>query len=128
MRACGIATPPPGPVDAHSSRLRISAAILPGGNSSLAAARWDTSWSTRVVSAARMPVTVSRGERNALTPMGAPVAKQRQARSMQLLLRRPQPIADPGLRQYVMRPLGIGLDLLPQLPHIDPQVLRVGET
>ena len=26
-----------------------------------------------------------------------------------------------------MRPLRIGLDLLPQLPHVDAQVLRVGQ-
>src|SRR6476646_5598838 len=127
MRACGIATPPPVPVDPNSSRLRISAAIRSGGKSRLAAARRDSSCSKRALSDARMSMRVSLGERNALIPMGAPVAKQRQARSMQILLRRPEPVADPGFRQYVLRPLGIGLDLLPQLPHIDAQVLRVGE-
>ena len=27
----------------------------------------------------------------------------------------------------VLRALGIGFDLLPQLPHIDPQILRIGQ-
>ena len=38
-----------------------------------------------------------------------------------------QAIADPGLGQNVVRPLGIGLDLVPQLPHVDPQILRIGQ-
>ena len=42
-------------------------------------------------------------------------------------VRRPQPIADAGLGQDVVRPLGVGLDLLPQLAHIDAQILRVGQ-
>ena len=44
-----------------------------------------------------------------------------------LLIRRAQPIADAGFGQDVLRPLGIGLDLLPELAHIDPQILRVGQ-
>src|SRR5262249_30876299 len=52
---------------------------------------------------------------------------QIQERSLQLLVRRSQPVTDPGLRQYVLRALGVGFDLLPQLPHVDPQVLRVGQ-
>jgi hypothetical protein len=107
---------------------RESAAIRSEGKSRLAAARRDNSCNKRALSDARRSMRVSLGERNALIPMGAPMAKQRQARSMQLLLRRPQPVADPGFRQYVLRPFGISFDLLPQLPHIDPQVLRVGET
>jgi hypothetical protein len=36
-----------------------------------------------------------------------------------------QPIPDAGFRQNVLRPLRIGLNLLPKLPHIDPHILRV---
>jgi hypothetical protein len=43
------------------------------------------------------------------------------------LVRRPQPIADAGLRQNTVRALGIGFDLLPELTYIDAQVLCVGE-
>src|SRR5712672_4224029 len=42
-------------------------------------------------------------------------------------LRRAQPVADPGLGQDVVRALWIGFDLLPQVPHIAPQRLRIGE-
>src|SRR6516164_1095019 len=42
-------------------------------------------------------------------------------------VRRPQPIANAGLSENVLRPLRIGLDLLAQLTHIDAQVLGVGE-
>ena len=34
---------------------------------------------------------------------------------------------DAGLRQNIVRALGIGFDLLPELPDIDAQVLCVGE-
>lgn len=37
----------------------------------------------------------------------------------------PQPVADSGFRQDVLGPLGIDLHLLPELAHIDPQILRV---
>ena len=36
-----------------------------------------------------------------------------------------QPIPDAGFGQNVLRPLGIGIDLLPKLPHIDPHILRI---
>ena len=42
-------------------------------------------------------------------------------------IRRPQPVADAGLGEDVVRALGIGLDLLPQLAHLDAQILRIGE-
>jgi len=42
-------------------------------------------------------------------------------------VRRPQPVADAGLRQNIVRALGIGFDLLPELADIDAQVLCVGE-
>jgi hypothetical protein len=41
-------------------------------------------------------------------------------------IRGPQAIADARLGQDELRPLRIGLDLLPELAHIDPQVLRIG--
>ena len=43
------------------------------------------------------------------------------------LVGRTQPIADAGLGENVLRLFGIGFDLLPQLAHIDPQILRVGQ-
>ena len=43
------------------------------------------------------------------------------------LIRRAQPIADAGLGQHIVRTFGIGLDLLPELTHIDPQILRIGQ-
>src|SRR5262249_8867927 len=42
-------------------------------------------------------------------------------------VRRAQPIADARFGQDVARTLGVGFDLLPELPDIDPQVLRIGE-
>src|SRR5215475_10859755 len=42
-------------------------------------------------------------------------------------VRRPEPVADARFRQDVLRTLRIGLDLLPQLPHINTQILRVGQ-
>jgi hypothetical protein len=45
---------------------------------------------------------------------------------LELLVCRPQPVTDPGLRQYVLRMLRVGFDLLSELPYIDPQVLRIG--
>ncbi len=41
------------------------------------------------------------------------------------LIRRAQAIADAGFSQHVLRSLGIGFDLLPELAHIDPQILRI---
>jgi len=38
-----------------------------------------------------------------------------------------QPVTDSGFGENVMRALGIGLDLLPKLPDIDAQILRVSE-
>src|SRR4029450_789719 len=127
MRACGSATPPPVPVDPNSSRLRISAAIRSGAKSSVAAARRASSRNQRALSDPRTSTRVSLGERNSLMSISAPVANQLQERSLQLLLRRPQTIANPGFRQFVLRTLGIGFDLLPELPHIDPQVLGIRE-
>ena len=43
------------------------------------------------------------------------------------LVRRPQAVADAGLGQNIVRALGIGFDLLPELAHIDAQILCVGE-
>ena len=43
------------------------------------------------------------------------------------LIGRAQPIADAGLGENVLRLFGIGFDLLPQLAHIDPQILGVGQ-
>ena len=42
-------------------------------------------------------------------------------------VRRPQPVADAGLRQNIVRALGIGFDLLPELADIDAQILCVGQ-
>ena len=44
-----------------------------------------------------------------------------------VLIRRSQAIADYGFGQHELRALGIDLDLLAKLAHIDPQILRVGE-
>src|SRR6202011_1931837 len=41
--------------------------------------------------------------------------------------RRAQSVADAGFGQDIVRPLRIGLDLLPQLPDVNPQILRVGQ-
>jgi hypothetical protein len=43
------------------------------------------------------------------------------------LVWRAQPVADAGLGEDILRPLGIGFDLLPQLPHINAQILRIGQ-
>src|SRR5262249_56417755 len=43
-----------------------------------------------------------------------------------LLVGRPQPVTDAGFGHQVVRPLGIRLDLAPQLAHVDAQILRVG--
>src|SRR3954469_24588669 len=42
-------------------------------------------------------------------------------------IRRAQPVADAGLGQHELRTLRVGLDLLPELAHIDAQILRVGQ-
>src|SRR5258708_26361720 len=126
MRAWGIATPPPVPVDPSSSRLRISAEIGSGAKPRLWAARRASSCNNRVLSDARTSMRTSLGERNSLISMG-PRWKQLQERSLQLVFRRPQAVTDPGFRQDVLRTLGICFDFLSQLPHIDPQVLRVRE-
>src|ERR1700686_4754019 len=47
------------------------------------------------------------------------------ARASALILR-PQPISDSGFGQNELRTLRVGFDLLPELSHIDPQILRVG--
>src|SRR5262245_11982395 len=124
MRAWGIATPPPVPVDPSSSRLRISAEIRSGAKSRAVAARRASCCNKRVLSDARMSTCVSAGERNFLMSIGG--AAERQP-SLQLMLRRAQTIADAGFRQDILRALGIGFDLLSQLPHLDPQGLRIGE-
>ena len=41
------------------------------------------------------------------------------------LIRRAQPVADAGFGQYELRTLRIGLDLLPELAHVNPQILRI---
>src|SRR3989442_15004281 len=75
------------------------------------------------------------GERKSVMFIGVPWGHARRAwpnrskygpRSV-FLVRRPQTVADAGLGQNIVRALGIGFDLLPELPHIDPQVLRVRE-
>ena len=38
-----------------------------------------------------------------------------------------QPIADSGFGQHELRTFRIGFDLLPELPHIDAQILRIGQ-
>ena len=43
------------------------------------------------------------------------------------LVGRAQTVADAGLGEDILRTLRIGFDLLPQLPHIDAQILRVGQ-
>src|SRR5262245_20346766 len=44
---------------------------------------------------------------------GRPDDEAMQARLLQLLVRRAQTVTDPSFRQYVLRTLGIGFDLLP---------------
>src|SRR5664279_4805530 len=44
-----------------------------------------------------------------------------------MLIPSPQPIPDARLGQHELRALGVGLDLLPQLADINPQILRVGQ-
>ena len=44
-----------------------------------------------------------------------------------LSVRSPEAIPDSGFGQHEARPLRIGLDLLPELPDIDAQILRVGD-
>jgi hypothetical protein len=59
-----------------------------------------------------------------------PVAGNQSRRQMKVpgrLIRSPQAIADAGFGQHELRALRIGLDLLPELAHIDPQILRVGQ-
>ena len=46
-------------------------------------------------------------------------------RSLCLSVGGPEPVADTGLCQDVFRPLRIGLDFLPQLANIDPQILSI---
>src|SRR5215831_2354598 len=43
------------------------------------------------------------------------------------LVRSAQAIADAGLGQHELRSLRISLDLLPELTHIHPEILRVSE-
>src|SRR5262249_28275750 len=124
MRACGIATPPPVPVDPNSSRLRISAEICSGAKSRALAARRASSCNKRVLWDARRSTCASAGARNFLMSIAG--AAERQP-SLQLMLWRAQTIADAGFRQHILRALGIGFDLLSQLSHIDAQVLRIGE-
>ena len=38
-----------------------------------------------------------------------------------------QPIAYTGFGENILRPFGIGFDLLPELAHVDAQILRVGQ-
>ena len=42
-------------------------------------------------------------------------------------VRRPQPIADSGFGENEVRAFRVGFDLLSDLPHIYPQVLRIGK-
>ena len=42
-------------------------------------------------------------------------------------VRRPQPIANSGFGENEVRAFGVGFDLLSDLPHIYPQVLRIGK-
>ena len=42
-------------------------------------------------------------------------------------LRRAQPVANAGFGEDILRTLGIGFDLLPELADIDPQILGVGQ-
>ena len=44
-----------------------------------------------------------------------------------VLIRGTQPIADTRFSEDILRLLGIGLDFLPELPNIYPQILRVGQ-
>ena len=43
------------------------------------------------------------------------------------LIRRLQPVTDPGFGQHELRPLRVGLDLLAELAHIDAQILRIDQ-
>jgi hypothetical protein len=59
-------------------------------------------------------------------PLPASGAREKWSRRA-TLIPCPQPIPDPSLRQHKLRTLGIGFDLLAELTHIDPQILRVGQ-
>src|SRR5262249_17274895 len=77
----------------------------------------------RSLPASRSAPDAGGGSRKTRRNAGCTSLRRSQASS----IGRAQPIADSGLGEDVVRPLGIGLDLLPQLPHVDPQILRVGE-
>src|SRR5262245_12767185 len=66
---------------------------------------------------ARAPIWHDRGARQRTRVEGEPGSS----------IRRPQAIADPRLRQDILRTFRIGLDLLPQLPDVHPQILSVGQ-
>src|SRR5262245_9648309 len=54
-------------------------------------------------------------------------ARRNAQRAIMFLIRGTQAVADAGLGEDVVRPLVIGLDLLPELAHVHAQILRVRE-
>src|SRR5262249_12620943 len=134
-RACGSAMPPPVPVDPSASRWSSALDTVSGARSSLAAASRASSASKRRLSDARRSITTSDGARKSAisiagssnTVAQADRACSNSGTTARASVGRSQAVADPRLRQDIMRTLGIGFDLLPQLPHIDAQILRVRE-
>src|SRR5438128_2460990 len=133
MRACGIATPPPVPVEPSASRFDSSSEILSAGMPSAAAARSASSRNRRGLSDAATSTRASAGDRNSvmfMNPVLVQVLKWSHFRTGKPdstfpenaphSIRRAQAIADAGFGEDDLWSLGIGLDLLAQLPDIDP--------
>src|SRR5262245_19350092 len=112
-RACGSATPSPVPVEPNASRFNRAARIA-SGSSERSVPTLAASFSRRRrLLAAPSPISTSSALSTSLMSM------------LSRLVGCPQPIADAGLGQDVLWPLGIELDLAPELTHIDAQILRV---
>src|SRR5262252_4523880 len=135
IRACGIATPPPVPVDPRPSRLSNSKEIRPASKLRAEAARAANSCSKRVLSAPRSLIKASVGKRNSLISMAtAPalyivVTANNSSDGVEDhgLVCCAQTIYNSCFRQDVLRTFRIRLDFLPELPNVYTKILRVGE-
>src|SRR5712664_4377686 len=61
------------------------------------------------------------------TPPSRPREEVKKLNPCRALIRRAQPISNSGFSQDELRTFRIGFDLLPELTHIHPQILRVGQ-
>src|ERR1700710_1199250 len=68
----------------------------------------------------------SRSEIFMVTPGGRITKSMDKVSTERVLIRCTQPVANPGFGQDELRTLRVKLDLLPQLAHIDPEILGVG--